>query len=377
MNTVFRTGTFSRLFRDISGIACLCAAAGLVSCEKQPDLGRSEYISVYADPAVPEPASSIFVNVQGGTEQLYVDTNIDFTVSWEDGETTPWIRVGEVSPADPQTGYRTVTLEVDRRTATGCYYTRRTGMLILSAADASLNYNCIISVHQGAVARVSSDFSFLRYGKTDPRFTDDETPIDDWTATQKNYGFTSTKAEGEDVAHCYGKNGYLKLGDDEGHGADIISPYSNSLRSDSLLMVSFRAVAYEDFYTGARDDNKVTVEVLGGGSIVDASGNRSTSIVLEAPYLDYSDEGFPDTMWNGTDFMVFVSGTVQDPVTADTRIRISCGSLTGTAETCSRIFIDNFYIRRLEAEEWERYFTGNGGSGKDTILGILPEEDQQ
>ncbi|MFR0763395.1 MAG: hypothetical protein ACLSHL_04735 [Alistipes communis] len=171
----------------------------------------------------------------------------------------------------------------------------------------------------------------MKYGKTDPRFTDDETPIDDWTTAQKDYGFSSTTIDGEEHAHCYGKNGYLKLGDDEGHGADLISPYTNTLRSDSMLMVSFRAVAYTDFYTGAKDDNKIKVEVLDGGVIADFADTGKTSIELEAAYYDPRSDEFPENMWEGSDLLVFVVGTQLNPITVNTRIRISCGSFTQTS----------------------------------------------
>ena len=249
-------------------------------------------------------------------------------------------------------------------------------MLILAASDGELNYNRIIPIHQGSTARVSNDFATLKYGKTDPRFTDGETPIDNWTTAQKNLGFTSTTIEGEEVAHCYGKNGYLKLGDDKGHGADLISPYTNTLRNDSLLMVSFRAVAFTDYMTGARDDNKITVEVLGGGVIRDFAQSEKTTIDLEAGYYDISSEEFPEDMWEGHDFLVFVAGTKANPITANTRVRIICGSLTQNSAVNNRIYLDNFYIRRLQKVE-EDYFAENNGSGKDIILGAPFDEEEQ
>lgn len=356
-------------------LALFLMTAYLASCEKPVNSVRDESIVAYTDPAAEEPAEAAYVSVKGGIEKIYVDANIGFSAIWEDGESEPWARVIDDSGTDPATGYRVVTLEVDRRTETGCYYTRRTGMLILAASDPSLNYSCILPVHQGAVARVSNDFSFLRYGKTDPRFTDDEVSIDDWTTAQLNYGFTSSSADGEETP-CYGKNGYLKIGDDNGRGGDLISPYTNTLRGDSLLMVTFRAAAYTDYYTGVRDDNRIRVEVLDGGVIADFAESGQTFIDLEAAYYDFSDEEFPETMWDGSDFIVFVAGTGLNPVTADTRIRISCGAQASQSGGNSRIFIDNFYIRALEEEEKDFYFSENGGSGNDIVLGSPDGEGQ-
>ena len=376
MRKTFLTKGFVRFSRGLAGAALIAATIGITSCETHSNFDRNESIKVYADPIAKEPIDAGIVGVKGGLAKLYVDANIDFVATWEDDAATPWAKVVDYSSTDPQTGLRVITLKANRRSTTSSYYTRRTGMLILAASDGELNYNRIIPIHQGSTARVSNDFATLKYGKTDPRFTDGETPIDNWTTAQKNLGFTSTTIEGEEVAHCYGKNGYLKLGDDEGHGADLISPYTNTLRSDSMLMVSFRAVAYTDFYTGAKDDNKIKVEVLDGGVIADFADTGKTSIELEAAYYDPRSDEFPENMWEGSDLLVFVVGTQLNPITVNTRIRISCGSFTQTSPVNNRIFLDNFYIRRLEADE-ENYFTENNGSGKDIILGAPLEEGQE
>ena len=376
MRKTFLTKGFVRFSRGLAGAALIAATIGITSCETHSNSDRNESIKVYADPIAKEPIDAGIVGVKGGLAKLYVDANIDFVATWEDDAATPWAKVVDYSSTDPQTGLRVITLKANRRSTTSSYYTRRTGMLILAASDGELNYNRIIPIHQGSTARVSNDFATLKYGKTDPRFTDGETPIDNWTTAQKNLGFTSTTIEGEEVAHCYGKNGYLKLGDDKGHGADLISPYTNTLRSDSMLMVSFRAVAYTDFYTGAKDDNKIKVEVLDGGVIADFADTGKTSIELEAAYYDPRSDEFPENMWEGSDLLVFVVGTQLNPITVNTRSRISCGSFTQTSPVNNRIFLDNFYIRRLEADE-ENYFTENNGSGKDIILGAPLEEGQE
>ena len=224
MRKTFLTKGFVRFSRGLAGAALIAAAIGITSCETHSNSDRNESIKVYADPIAKEPIDAGIVGVKGGLAKLYVDANIDFVATWEDDAATPWAKVVDYSSTDPQTGLRVITLKANRRSTTSSYYTRRTGMLILAASDGELNYNRIIPIHQGSTARVSNNFATLKYGKTDPRFTDGETPIDNWTTAQKNLGFTSTTIEGEEVAHCYGKNGYLKLGDDKGQGDDLISP---------------------------------------------------------------------------------------------------------------------------------------------------------
>ena len=62
-----------------------------------------------------------------------------------------------------------------------------------------------------------------------------------YSAAQKGYFLTENSFDG--VSYVYGRNGHLMLGDSKGHGGCIVTPYVDAMRSDSLLMVSFRAVA--------------------------------------------------------------------------------------------------------------------------------------
>ena len=83
-------------------------------------------------------------------------------------------------------------------------------------------------------------------------------------------------------------------------------------------------------------------------------------------------DGFPGDMWDGTEFMIFVLGTESNPLTVDTKIRITSGSLTTPTTTPNRIYVDNFYIRRV-TEVDEPYFEQNGGSGVDKIMAATEE----
>ena len=218
---------------------------------------------------------------------------------------------------------------------------------------------------------MSSDFAWTTYGSSDPRI-DDGVSATNWTTALKDRGWNSTMIEGQDIVHLYGKKGFIQLGDAEGHGADIHSPYTATLGSDSLLMVSFRAVAHTDHLTGAKDGNKFTVEVVGGGVIADFAEEGLTKIELEAKNFDPSSEGFPGDMWDGSEFMVFVIGTENNPLSVNTKIRIKSGSLEEPTATPNRLYVDNFYIRRVL--EWEEpYFEENGGSGVDKIMGATEE----
>ena len=369
--------TLTKSFMQIAlGHVCaaltLTAALFTVSCEQPTNSERSESIEVYVDLDEKEPVDVASVRVVGGLHQLYVKSNVAFTASWEDGETTPWATVVDDTAVDPKTGYRIVTLDVKRRHNTLSYYTRRTGTLILQANNESLNFSKYIQVHQGSLARISSDFAWMTYATNDPRLNDGVI-LSSWSTTLKDRGYRSTPNLHDGKAHLYGKKGYLQLGDAEGHGADMISPYTSDFRYDSLLMVSFRAVAHTNHVDGAKDGNKFTVEVTGGGVIADFAESNTTSIELEAPHFDPQSVEFPTDMWTGSDFLVFVVGTEDNPLTVNTTITIKSGSLDTPTTTPNRIYVDNFYVRRvLEGEE--PYFEENGGSGADKILGLIPEE---
>jgi len=148
MRKTFLTESLARLLRGAIGIACLAAAC--VSCETHSNSDRSESIAVYADPIEKKPVDAVYVGVQGGQAKIYAEANVDFVASWEDDADMPWAAVLDDTAVDPLTGCRIVTLDVQRRVETGCYYTRRTGMLILAATDGTLNYNRIVPVHQGS-----------------------------------------------------------------------------------------------------------------------------------------------------------------------------------------------------------------------------------
>ena len=356
------------------GQACvaltLTAALFTVSCEQPENSVRSESIEVYVDLDERESVDAASVLVVGGLHQFYVKANVAFTASWEDGDSSPWATIVGEPTVDPETGLKVITLDVKRRNKTP-YYTRRTGTLILQANDEGLNYNKYVKVHQGSTARVSSDFAWSKYGSSDPRL-DDGVAIDNWTDALKQKGFRSTTIVGEPVAHLYGKNGFVQLGDAAGHGADMYSPFASDLRYDSLLMVSFRAVAHTDYKTGAKDGNKFTVEVVGGGVIADFAEEGVTKIELEAKNFDPASELFPNDMWDATEFMVFVVGTEDNPLTVNTTIRIVSGSLDTPTATPNRLYVDNFYIRRVTEGE-EPYFEENGGSGVDRIMAAEEE----
>lgn len=348
--------------------------AFLTGCqEKDPNRVRDDFIAVYTslDDLHNEdvvPVESFFVPSTGGFTTVYVKSNVDFSVQWQNSSAEPWGKVVSCDKIEEQVF--AIKLKTLPRSKTSAYYTKRTATLMLSAED--IDFGAYLTVYQGLIARQGSDFSWLQYG-TDNPLAMDGTLMDDWKEVDTDQGYLSTPIDGESHAYVFGKNGYLQLGDDMGHGADIITPFSaGDIRNDSLLVLTLRAVAFADA-DGIKDNNKMTVEVLGGGVIRDFADEGTTKIEFELPYYDVTSvENDASSMWKDSELLIGIASTKKNPITADTRIRITAGEL-GPGDN-NRIFIDNVYLRRIYCQYGkpieEDLYTLNGGSGADKILGL-------
>ena len=350
----------------LAGAAVMLAIPFFSSCRHDdPNADRPEFIEVYEHPDSLTPLTAASVSVRAGEATLYVKSNVEFVPKWQDAESSPWAVVSGMEKIGDD--LYEVKLTHARRN-NNPYYTRRTGTLMLTAPD--LKLGSYLTVHQGLVARFSSDMSWSKYGSPDPRKLDG-TLSSQWSVTDKNRGWESTVIDGQKDAYLYGKNGYLMLGSEDGYGADVYTPYVDELHRDTLIVLSFRAVAYTDL-DGNKDDNKLTVEVVGGGVIRDFEKQGTTKLELEVPYYDLNSDKFPGDMWDEGQFLVGIIGTDRNPLTSDTRIRFTAGSLSPTPGKPNRIFLDNVYLRKITSNahvQDEDLFLLNGGkSGKDTVF---------
>ena len=347
--------------------AVLAAGVSLPSCRKDdPNADRKEYIEFYRSLEDEEPSTWVSVPVMGGEVKLPVKANVEFTASWQDELTSPWGKVTAVEKKGDD--LYEVTLEVKPRSTYG-YYTRRSGMLLLSAPEKSLG--CYVDVHQGLLARLSNDFSWAKYGTSDPRKLDG-IPFASWILTDRERGWLPAPTDPDEAKEykpaVFGKNGFIQLGDDEGHGAVIHPPFVDDIRNDSLAVVSFRAVTYSDL-EGHRDNGKLTVEIIGGGAFRD---NGETVMEFDVPGADITSENYPANFWWGSEYLLGIVSLPKNPFTGNTRIRFTAGDPAATG-TPNRIFIDNVYIRKIvEKNGDEDLFLANGGSGKDNLLGPAP-----
>jgi len=366
------------IFSNLKGLAGALFWGGLLAgatmalpaCkEEDPNADRKEFIEVYGSKDQEEPQTTYHVGVQGGLSSFYVKSNVEFSATWQDDESSPWGKVVSVEKSG-EDGLYVVQIQTQPR-STIAYYTRRTGTLMLTAPELSLG--TYVTIHQGLYPRLSCDFSWSKYGSADPR-KDDGTIYSSWSQTNLDRGWTSTTIAGTDGPYLYAKNGYLLLGDADGHGADLFTPYVNDMASDSLLVVTFRAVGYTDL-EGTKDANKFTVEVVGGGVFRDAAGTTpQTKLDIEIPYYDMTDEAFPTSMWTGTDFLLGVISAPGNEISGNTRIRFTAGDMSGVTGTPNRVFMDNIYIRRIyESKTYvdEDLWKVNGGNGADKILGVV------
>ena len=327
------------------------SASALLSCsDKDSNAVRPDTMELWpsAECDGEAPLDKFCLGVKAGVQDFYVRTGVsDFKAFWQDAAPLPW---AEVTSCEQVSGdVWKVSLAYDDRAAYPLY-TRRVGTLSVVKPESALGV--FLPVYQGAYERTGSRFDELVYGSEDPYVTAGETEISTWTTQLKNLGFTSAPVAPDTLSRCYGKNGMVKLGDEEGHRGCICTPYDEGFRSDSLLMVCFDALAWKSEDGSVKDQGKFVVDVLDGGVIRDLAAEGGTSLVLDAPYLGESGH-----------FMVFIAATETNPLTTRTRIRITSGTPDGTGN--ARLYVDNISVVRIIDGFDEDFFIANGGSGRD------------
>lgn len=388
-----------RKFTYMIRISLLLAVllAGISACRKvDPNSERSDFIRVYASRAADVPLDRTCVSVKGGTYTYYIHSSVPFTAQWQ-SEDPSWAGIGQLKPLEDGWWSLDVTVQpVKTRAASDNteplgLYARRYGMLMLQCPEQFLGKYLV--VEQGLQSRISCNFSWL-YGSANPNATYNDVLMSNWTASQLNQGFSSTKIAGEEEVWVYSKEGYVKLGNDHGAGADFITPHTSAFQNDTLLVVSFKAVVQNGDvlpdYTGGTepivpmqpvrqrvkstaqvDNNSFTVEVVGGGFIRDLVKTGGTSLTFELPTYNSESPSFPADMFDGGSYLVFIEGTPASPITVNTAIRFIAGAMKGSGEgPCSRVFLDDVFVYRQDLLLDEDLFQLNGGkSGADLISG--------
>jgi len=399
------------------------------SCNKDDkNADRNEYIKVYMSSDSEYSVEEAWLPCAGGSTTIYVRSNVSFEVKWQDGKIPAWASVSKPQSLggdlySVKIEYTPLSQRQPDVIARGLYE-RRDGVLMLTNSGLYLGRYFVL--HQGLTKRMGTDFSWLSDGYDIPNKTIGETLYEDWTSSQKAYGYSSTCFEGQNSAWCYSKKGYVRLGNEEGMGADFLMPTSSSFANDSLLVLSFAAVAQVGASTGDftgntddvitpedepvgpgegggtepitpmsapsgrgprtdnssdRDASKLKVEVIGGGFIRTAGGGKPTSIELEVGYYNPSSPKFPSDIFDSQRYLIFIEGDKTNPLTNGTFVRFEIGDVTGKSKVPNRIFLDDLYIYRMlmnyKKNEWsprmdmdeDLYQLNHCVSGRDSVLG--------
>ena len=388
-----------RMMKRLIFILSLALPLLCMSCNKKAEQSpeRAEYIRVYDSADSELPIDSAWVSVKGGTLTYYIRSNVAFDAKWQN-EGKVWARIQQ--PKKLSDDLWSVSLTADpisdrvySTTSTDGLYTYRYGVLMLTAP--SLQLGKYFVVEQGYVNRIACDFSWL-FGSADPNAAYSDVVMDRWTAAQQSQGFTSTPIPGQDHAWVYSKDGYVRLGNNKGYGADLMTPHTAAFQEDSLLILSFRAVSQSgadlpDFTGGTEpivpmgvmcatkagddaepvDDNHLRVEILDGGFIRDKIGEKGTSIDFDLSSYNRESPNYPADIFDSGRYMVFLAGTLNNPINVNTTVRFVAGSMSETAaEKNNRVFIDDIFIYRIDPKKSEDPFILYGSrSGKDKLMG--------
>lgn len=350
MRTILHWKIPERSVTKLIAVLLLAGAASLATaCDDEKDYSRREHIEWSDSPDFTERFDGLNCFVKGSQSSIFIKANVEYTALFEtdeEEEAPDWFRVVKIERG-VRPGIDELQFEVDPHPDT---YKMRKGCLSLLSSAPYLNE--FIPVTQGFTPRVEGDFDFLKYGAADPLETRGEVAIDDWTTEQKDKGWESTPAETDGKAYCYGKNGYIKLGDDAGHGANLLSPYKPDIRADTAAMVRFNAVAYAAA-DGTKDHNTLTVTITGGGEFLDGT----TSKTITVNHLDPAAEELPTAMWNDSQQEFIIVSHPKNLFTSNTRVELMAGDRVMPSGN-TRIFIDNFYIFRLRWYDYDPLFGG-------------------
>lgn len=324
----------------------LVVSALAFSCSRKDDVRMNDLISIY-DPDTFgtvdwKPLDVLECDISGGTETVVIVSEVPFQARLDRNlaETSDWISLEEIG-VDP--GSKGILYSIRYKPATEA--ARRS--CVLSVTNPEHYSGQFLPIRQGFASRLFCDFSWLNYGAADPTVEGGEKIITEWNDVQKGYGYTTSAEEGVTPA-VFGGNGFVMLGS-RTSGADLITPYPESITSDSIAVVSFNAFEYTDI-DGLTDKSTLTVELLGGARFCDTKETVRT--MTPGTYDPYNSVA---SMKNSTASFFFIetpSGSSRLPST--TRIRFISASSDGDAAP-SRVILDNIGIYAVPSTYYNKY----------------------
>lgn len=319
----------SRRKKILAGaIFSCCAGLLLASCNKSGDEpGPGTGIIVSETGSIEEPIDKLDLPAEGGKDTIYVYSNTQTEVKVN--ESVDWVKIIS-QQYNERSRSTTVVLQADD---VGEDLAQRIGELDIS--NQSMYSRKFLTLTQGYKTHFSDDFSWLHYGQGNPLDLDEGVLIGNWNLAQKNYGWISDTLEGKDNAYVYGKAGYVQLGNDTA-GANLLTPVQTGVQNDSLIVVTFNAVAFVSA-GGQKDGNSLTVKVIGG-----TFGDGKDTKTIELNYIDYTSALIETNMWDDSWYNLVVHKLPADPYSTTLQVEFIGGD--GEAAPSNRVFLDNVRI---------------------------------
>lgn len=305
----------------------------LTSCDKDSqDNSSSDFRVEWTGDSNLTDVFSIHTDIEGGFDTLKVHTSKSFNISFESKDLEDWVHVEKVEQLSSELSI--VILKVSPLNNT---FDIRSGILAMTTDDLDGKF---IRVSQGYTRRFNDDFNWLRYGVLNPLDEGREVSIKNWTVAQTENGWTSTVGDSQTEAFVYGRFEHVKLGSAE-YGADFLSRNIGGIEKDSLLVISFNAVAYASDFAG-NDQNKLLVELQNGCTFMDGS----TSVLLDLGYFDAQSALLNKKFWDNSFQALYINKPNTNTLISTIRVKFTTGSAISLAK--NRVFLDNFSIYSIK-----------------------------
>ncbi len=215
--------------------------------------------------------------------------------------------------------------------------TSRTGNVVFTCAQfPALNVSLAIKQEgksEGTIV-LFEDFNWLTYGNSVFYTTTGETRYDNWTASEKAKGWTTSVNTFYGNVALYSRPGFVKIGLTS-YGGDLISPKLSAITGTKNLLVKFKAVPYMTA-AGTKDDNILKVSVIGPGTV-------GTSTFTIDNWPNYATDPTCTAIWSalGTERSFTITGA-----TSETQIKFlgQDYQLTGVGAGKNRIFLDDIKV---------------------------------
>lgn len=295
------------------------------SCSKEDGKGAMvDGIMVSETENFEEKAGQLIWKAEGGLDTLYVASNSALQLSFETNEVNNWVKVEKVE-AIAGTNKSRVVLDVSPMEKS---YKKRIGVLNINNGDA---YSGVfIRLNQGYNTRIEESFAWLKFGAGSPLDLSKAVSMAQWSATQKQVGWTSPNA-----TSALGMNGYLLLGTAD-QGGSLYSPIFPGLEKDSLLLLTFDAIGYVS-KDGVKDRDKLTVQ-LNGAEFEDGK----TSKMVTLSHYDYESALLLSNMWERGRFSFVVKKPSLAPAASTIQLQFQTGD--HQEDATNRVFIDNINL---------------------------------